>query len=432
MIRDYFIKRFHVLVSHPANMAKGWRGLLEEESEHQWLAMGGFLVFILLGAILIQGTSSLPGVDYRTEGLSEVDGRVLDIAYGDSDTYTAMVLGDEGPILYHLNEKGDVNDVGAEYPDLLELSFMTQLHDGSVALSPQNNTLDIINLQEDIPQHTEINLEFQGQDFDVLDLAEQKTGDSYRWLMITDEGQSSSLRGFGPIGSSAQDLITDATLTAATVSPNIISWEMIESLGDGDWVAVGSMVNPFERKDDSPDTPQKHPVIGFISWTNGPTSPMLTFTEELDNGEIHSLIRLDNGTLLAAGTESSIHIAKDGTTTTVNVASVSAVLDDKGSVWFFGSKGSTSVIRFSEGIPETMPLAQPLPLTVEVSSISNNIVYAYGLNDAGEPVTYSIDTLASGSIESGRGFLNLMFVAISTVVMGVMFWTAFKRMQENQ
>ena len=159
---------------------------------------------------------------------------------------------------------------------------------------------------------------------------------------------------------------------------------------------------------------------------------MLTFTEELDNGEIHSLIRLDNGTLLAAGTESSIHIAKDGTTTTVNVASVSAVLDDKGSVWFFGSKGSTSVIRFSEGIPETMPLAQPLPLTVEVSSISNDIVYAYGLNDAGEPVTYSIDTLASGSIESGRGFLNLMFVAISTVVLGVMFWTAFKRMQENQ
>ena len=102
---------------------------------------GRFLGIYFARAILIQGTSSLPGVDYRTEGLSEVDGRVLDIAYGDSDTYTAMVLGDEGPILYHLNEKGDVNDVGAEYPDLLELSFMTQLHDGSVALSPQTTHL---------------------------------------------------------------------------------------------------------------------------------------------------------------------------------------------------------------------------------------------------------------------------------------------------
>ena len=81
LLHSFFDKRFHVLLSHPAIMAKGWRGLLEEESEHQWLAMGGFLVFILVGALLIQGTSSLPGVDYRTEGLDQ-DGRVLDIIYG--------------------------------------------------------------------------------------------------------------------------------------------------------------------------------------------------------------------------------------------------------------------------------------------------------------------------------------------------------------
>ena len=65
-------------------MAKGLRGLLEEESEHQWVAISGFFVFILLGAIAIQGTSSLPGIDYRSDGLEAVDGRVLDIVYGDS------------------------------------------------------------------------------------------------------------------------------------------------------------------------------------------------------------------------------------------------------------------------------------------------------------------------------------------------------------
>ena len=42
-------------VSHPAIMAKGWKGLLEEESEHQWVDISGFFVFILLGAIAIQG-----------------------------------------------------------------------------------------------------------------------------------------------------------------------------------------------------------------------------------------------------------------------------------------------------------------------------------------------------------------------------------------
>ena len=44
-------------------MANGWRGYLEEESEFQWIAMAGFLVFILLGALAIQGTSNLPGVE---------------------------------------------------------------------------------------------------------------------------------------------------------------------------------------------------------------------------------------------------------------------------------------------------------------------------------------------------------------------------------
>ena len=421
-----------MLVSHPANMAKGWRSLLEEESEHQWLAMAGFLAFILLGALLIQGTSSLPGVDYRTQGLSAMDGRVLDIAYGDSGTYTAMVLGDDGAVLYHLDKDGQINDIGSEYPDILDLTFMTKLHDGSVILSPDNNTLEVIHVDENIEQHTQVDLEFQGQNFDVLDLAEQKSDDSYRWLMITDEGQSNSMRGFGPIGASSESLIADASLTAATVSPSSISWESVESLGDGEWVAVGSTVSSFESGKDSPATPKKQPVLGFVSWTKGPTSPMLTLLEYPETGDIHSLIQLENGTLLAVGTESSIHIAKDQTMTSVEVASVSAVLDDEGSVWFFGSKGSTSVIRFTEGVPETMPLARPLPLTVEVSTVSNDIVYAFGINDAGEPVTYSIDTLASGSISSGRGFLNFMFVAISTVIMGVMFWTAFNRMRENQ
>ena len=80
-------------------MAKGWRGLLEEESEHQWLAMGGFFVFIIIGALLIQGTSTLPGVDYRTNGLDEMDGRVLEIIYGDSGSYTAMVKQRRRPTL---------------------------------------------------------------------------------------------------------------------------------------------------------------------------------------------------------------------------------------------------------------------------------------------------------------------------------------------
>ena len=85
-----------------------------------------------------------------------------------------------------------------------------------------------------------------------------------------------------------------------------------------------------------------------------------------------------------------------------------------------------------DGVAEKMPLAQPLLLTIETSDVSNDVVYAYGINANGDAATYSIDTLAIGSIESGRGFLNFLFVTASTVVIGVMLWTASKRIRQNQ
>ena len=48
-------------------MASGWRKLLEEESEHQWLAIGLFFVFIIIGGFLIGGTNSLEGMVLGTD-----------------------------------------------------------------------------------------------------------------------------------------------------------------------------------------------------------------------------------------------------------------------------------------------------------------------------------------------------------------------------
>ena len=256
-----------MLDSHPASMAKGWRSLLEEESEHQWVAIAGFFVFIILGAIVIQGTSKLPGVEYQNNGLEAIDGRVLDIVYGDSDTYTALILADEGGMLFHLDDAG-INDIGTDYDDVLGMTFMTELHDGSIVVSPSNNTLEVIHFNAEDPQRTIIPLESNQEVFDVIDVAEQCNGDSYRWLMVTDEGNSTSLRGFGSVGSPllpAQEAFGSASLTAAMVTSGEIAWKMVESLDNGTWIAIGSMTNAFEIDENSPATPTKHPVIGFIS-----------------------------------------------------------------------------------------------------------------------------------------------------------------------
>ena len=422
-------------VSHPANMARGWRGLLEEESEHQWVAISGFFVFIILGAIAIQGTSSLPGVDYRSNGLEAVDGRVMDIVYGDSGSYTAMVLADEGGVIFHYDEQGEVMDIGADYEDVLGMTFMTQLHDGSIVVSPSNNTLEVIPVKSETLQPTTIPLNENEASFDILDVAEQSNGDGYHWLMVTDEGSNSSLRGFGDIATPLQPVsiaVWGATVTSAMMNNDGYEWNMVEALDEGTWVATGLMANSFGSDEISPATPIKHPVIGLISWSSAATAPMLTYIEEIDRGEIHSLIKLENGSILAAGSDSSVHIALDGTMTEIDVASESAALDEKGAVWFFAGQGSTSVVRMTDGATEKMPLARPLPLNVEVSGVSNGVIYAHGMDNEGEPGTYSIDTLAIGSIESGRGFLNFIFFTVSSIVMGVMLWTAFSRMRQNQ
>ena len=62
----------------------GWRRLLEEESEHQWLSFAAFTIIVIIGAVLIDWSGDLSGVH---EGSSlEIDGIVLDSA-GDSILY---------------------------------------------------------------------------------------------------------------------------------------------------------------------------------------------------------------------------------------------------------------------------------------------------------------------------------------------------------
>ena len=72
-------------------MAKGWRRFLEEESEHQWLAISLFFVFIIIGAFAIHGTSKLTGMDIKNNSALE-NSRVLEISYQDYETIIRLVI----------------------------------------------------------------------------------------------------------------------------------------------------------------------------------------------------------------------------------------------------------------------------------------------------------------------------------------------------
>ena len=73
------------MLYHPrSNMAKVWKQILKQESEHQWLAIGAFFVFIILGAVMIKGTSFIPGIDLIDNEIGN-DFRIMESTYIDEN-----------------------------------------------------------------------------------------------------------------------------------------------------------------------------------------------------------------------------------------------------------------------------------------------------------------------------------------------------------
>ena len=165
-------------------MASGWRGYLEEESEYQWIAMTGFLIFILLGAVAIQGTSNLPGVKFGSNDASHADTRVLDIEYSSDTAFTAKVVTATGIDLYMQTGSGSVTRIidSSSSTDASEMQFMTKLENHNVVVASDENTLMVIHDPKNVATGevliSTIQLDNSTGDFEIADLAEQTSGGS--------------------------------------------------------------------------------------------------------------------------------------------------------------------------------------------------------------------------------------------------------------
>jgi len=81
-------------------MADGWRRLLEEESEHQWLTLAMFTAFVVVGAFAINATEHFVGDRIAQVDALHKGALVVHIEYQYDESYTALVFSpSEG---YHL------------------------------------------------------------------------------------------------------------------------------------------------------------------------------------------------------------------------------------------------------------------------------------------------------------------------------------------
>jgi hypothetical protein len=172
-------------------MAKGWRRFLEEESEHQWLAISLFFVFIIIGAFAIHGTSKLTGMDVEKNNAIE-NSRTLEILYQNYGHYYAVSHTNDGTYFHHYEDgvRTDIID-----PDIdssaSSIQFITELDNDTIATSVQQNSIMMI----DGSTISNTSLSDSRGLFNIIDLSQNLDEDSNSMIMITDEGDHTSFRG---------------------------------------------------------------------------------------------------------------------------------------------------------------------------------------------------------------------------------------------
>ena len=412
------MKAFFCPQHRQAIMASRWRKLLEEESEHQWLAIGLFFIFAIIGGIIIEGTSTLAGADLGAGDAFHDGNRVLDIVYFDNEgdvasQLTHMYIPSQGHILYTQDSAETANFIyhpsGFDKGD--EIRFMSEMAGERAILSIASTQLVEINLNGQL-----INWNINTTDeFWIDDYQENGGPDSA--MMVTQEDD----------GTSTIRALSNFVASPPMVNSNSVNWNNIVHLTEDKWVATGT-ISSTQSSEENPASPIVRTAIGIIEWQgNLSTSPVLISFTTGEEGQIHSTFSTGNAQVIVATNTGAYQIIEDGSNNYLDLPSQSAVTDSNGNTWFIGQKGTTSIAKFNDGILEIQELSNPIPLEIEVSECEDGIIFMHGMDDNGAFEVMTLDLTAQGSIEDGRGFLNFAFLTIFSIVFVVMGWTVLDR-----
>ena len=384
-----------------------WRNMLKQESEHQWIAIAGFFVFIIIGAIFIKGTSHIPGVDLIENELG-TEYRIMDSKYADEDnsfmlTYTS---GEFEYLAVNSGNKEVLIDSNSDI-DAGSISGITMIDNGSVLIANGGNNAYLID--DSNISIFEINF---GQDNFSLAQIEQSNDYSDLFLLITTENDNlQGIRGLNASG------IT----SSSTPNNENVRWDSVSHVSTGKWIATGVYNTPVTSGDQSPAAPDMKPVWATILWDGGHTAPMIENIKIGLFGEYHSMIKLNHNHVIIAGTHETILLNhRSGSVINIDYSSVAGLSDNCNSAWLFNGKDSNSVLRFEGTSWDIEELPHQIPINIEASGFDGNTIYLHGMDDNGNSKTLTFDTSAVGSIESGSGFINLAFIIVSLIMFTIM------------
>ena len=394
-------------------MASGWRKLLEEESEHQWLAIGLFFVFVIIGGFLIGGTSSLEGMVLGTDPSHDLvfeEGEFLiDVEYHQdadwSEAHSGILKTQDGLKMYQQMGSDDVDDILPEDdPAIGNVTLFSADSEGTVTFSTSLNTLSTY---VDGMVFDQILSDTFGSEFGIHGVAAASTSLLNNRLLITSEDGGSGLRGLN-----GQGLVT----TSAPLQDFVI-WDEVVYLEDSTFLVAGTFTIQTSSSQ-SPATPSPQIVLAHVYWDGDSTAPQIVRQMMGNGSEIHSIHATKDGGAVVSTNEEFYIISKDSVQVLPYASTTMVYESEHDRAWLFGERGSESMLRIDVASGETSTKKLGFPLRVSPTSgmIAGDSLYIHGFDSQGESQRLSLDLSLEGSLSSGRGFLNFAFIFVGVIM----------------
>ena len=380
-------------------LMSGWRRLLEEESEHQWLSFAVFSAIVIIGAVLIDWSSDLSGV--HDGSTLDVDGIVMDSA-GDSILFQT----DDGIRITHKD-----NENNAQYATCLE-----EYRGMTLACLGNEGMLGFIGDGSDDCNDTWCQFSI-GENI----TATQVSGNGLAILMVVQDGTSDALAAIWFGESNPEPMISD--------HEGNMHLDVILPTNEG-WLVGGSWQAPANWLGSNPTSPPMYELILHVTW-DGVNAPAIEIVHMGNEGTIHGLFATDEG-FIATGTSDTVSIIDDEITS-LGMPSYAAVGDNNGDVWLFGGIGSNTVAIISGTEISVEKLPEPLEILPSyVTCDEDGMISIHGTDNSDSPSALSIDSNARQSFTSLRGILDLSFMLVSILIFSIMGWNIFEAIRKGE
>ena len=381
-----------------------WRRLLEEESEHQWLSFAVFTFFIIIGAVLIDWSSELPGV--HDGGKLSAEGTIYDSA-GDAFLYKA-----ENGMHVSLNGNSQSAQLATCLVQYEKITFACLGQEGIVWFS-EEDTVELGWLPMSLGSS--------------ITASQLSLNSRNQMLIITEEGAGNSL--------AAMEFSLDAIDLGGSASPTTnlegnMHLEVVTTTGDG-WLVGGSWQAPANwLGSDQTQVPLMFELVISVQW-DGTNAPSTKIVHMGDQGRIHGIFATDDG-YIATGTSDTIAISEDGATS-LGMSSIGAVGDVNGDIWLFGGIGSNTVAIISDDRISIEKLPSQLEITpIHVSCDDKGLISIYGVDADDQSNALSIDSEVRNSFTSLRGLVDLGFLLVSILILGMMGWNVSDAIRKGE